>query len=61
MEKCLSSFLYLVVNFILLNLISSDKKYISFLQVNSVPTKENGCEDVLIHEIAEILRNKRGK
>jgi hypothetical protein len=38
------------------------KKYISFVQVNSVPTKENGCEDVthdvddvLMHEIAEIL------
>jgi len=45
--------------------ISSDKKYISFLQENSVPTKENDCGDVthydddaLMHEIADILANK---
>lgn len=41
----------------LLNLISSNKIYISFLQENSVPIKENGCgdvtrdvDDVLTHE-----------
>jgi len=35
-----------VVNLRVPNSIFSDKKYISFLQENSVPTKENDCGDV---------------
>jgi len=41
----------------LLNLISSDQIYISFLQENSVPIKENGCGHVT-HDVDDVLTHE---
>lgn len=41
----------------LLTLISSDKIYISFLQENSVPIKENGCGNVT-HDVDDVLTHE---